>query len=191
MTASPHQPETGPDTGADRGEDVNPETATGGFYEALMGFADPTGDPANVRRQTLALLQSIGMRLQYFAKVSADRTGIHPTDLQVLIILYRANPDHCCKVAAIQRGLGFTSGGMTRRLNTMVEKGFVERLADPEDGRAWLARLTPAGRAVSEALLSDTQPRNLAMLSEFSPQEWTTMIDLLKRLNRVMQESSL
>jgi DNA-binding MarR family transcriptional regulator len=160
----------------------------GRFYAVLAGSqgAD-SGDGQHLRRRTMALLQAISSHLQAIAALHARETGLHETDLFVLGLVYRTTPDHVARVADVQHGLGITAGGMTRRLDSMVAGGLVERLPDPHDRRAWLVRLTAQGEALAEQLFASANERNRRLHAEFSDEEWTMMIGLLERLGGILE----
>jgi DNA-binding MarR family transcriptional regulator len=160
----------------------------GRFYTVLAGAEATSGDPRQqYRRQTMALLQGISSRLQKIAAEHAAETGLHVTDLFVLGLIYRTTDDHVARVADVQHGLGITAGGMTRRLDSMVSSGLVERVPDLDDGRAWLVRLTAAGTAMAEKLYASAQARNDRLHGEFNAKEWTALIGLLRRLEGAME----
>lgn len=54
-------------------------------------------------------------------------------------------------VQAIRTALDLDSGLMSRLLRSLEEEGLIETLANPQDARRRVARLTPAGRAEFEA----------------------------------------
>jgi len=160
----------------------------GRFYTVLAGFEEAQDDlRQQYRRKTLAVLQSISSRLQKIAAEHAAETGFHVTDLFVLGLIYRSTDDHVARVADVQHGLGITAGGMTRRLDSMVASGLVQREADPHDKRAWRVRLTETGAALAEQLYASAQARNDRLHAEFSVKEWQELITLLERLDRVME----
>ncbi|WP_397589008.1 MarR family winged helix-turn-helix transcriptional regulator [Sphingorhabdus sp.] len=159
----------------------------GRFYTLLAGAEVQTGDARQqYRRQTMALLQAISSRLQKIAAAHAAQTGLHVTDLFVMGLIYRTTDDHIAHVADVQHGLGITAGGMTRRLDSMVSSGLVERIPDPKDGRAWRVQLTNAGTALAEKLYASAEERNNRLHAEFNQKEWSTLIRLLKRLDGTM-----
>ncbi|MBV9843110.1 MAG: MarR family transcriptional regulator [Sphingomonadaceae bacterium] len=152
------------------------------FYAAIRGLDDHSGEQ-RLRRQAMGLLQDISTRLQQIAADTAATAEIHRSDLLVLALLYRANTARTVKASAIQRGLGFTAGGVTRRLDAMEAKQLIERVRDPADGRAWLVRLTAKGAELAARILERSDARNRRLLEEFSDAEWATMIALLRRVN--------
>jgi DNA-binding MarR family transcriptional regulator len=155
----------------------------GRFYSALLGLAEPQSEEELERRTAMALVQSIAANLQRAAQHAAARLGIHVSDLYVIMLLFRASEDHTAKVGAIQRSLGFTAGGMTRRLDSMSRNGLVERLPDPSDGRAWLARLTDRGCALAEEIFAASTARSSLASGRLSAREWRQLSTLLKRVD--------
>jgi DNA-binding MarR family transcriptional regulator len=76
---------------------------------------------------------------------------------------------------------------VTRRLDAMESRGLVERLPDPDDGRAKLARLTEAGRALAARALERSDARNRRLHDAFSTGEWQTLTLLLRRLGPALE----
>ncbi|MGH2718802.1 MAG: MarR family winged helix-turn-helix transcriptional regulator [Actinomycetota bacterium] len=76
-------------------------------------------------------------------------SGLRATQLPILVALGWAGPVPLTKLA---EGLALDRTTLTRNLKTLQERGFVG-LADTEDGRVHLVRLTGEGRQVlTEAL---------------------------------------
>ena len=84
--------------------------------------------------------------------------------------------------ADIARHHGYDPGATTRLIDQLQERGLVERTRSKEDRRVVHLALTEEGRAVASAL----QPRavnNLNdVLSSFSHEDATKMVELLTRL---------
>lgn len=159
----------------------------GRFYSALLSMSVPDDSPQTYRRKVLGQLQAIAALTRSRSKSSADLTGQHPTSHLITVLAYRVNEAHLIKVRELQRGLGFTAGGITRRLDAMVREGLVERLPDPEDGRALLVRLTPAGVDLAEFLLKDADHRSHALEQTFTLEEWKMLSDLLLRFEKTIE----
>jgi DNA-binding MarR family transcriptional regulator len=59
------------------------------------------------------------------------------------------------RMSALSRYLMVTGGNVTGLATQLEGEGQVERLPDPEDGRSWRVRLTPAGRAAFAAMAGE------------------------------------
>jgi len=76
--------------------------------------------------------------------------GMSLADYQVLVHLSEAD-GQALRMADLAERLQLTPGGLTRRLNGLVELGLVERRVCPEDRRGSFAAMTPSGLATLEA----------------------------------------
>jgi DNA-binding MarR family transcriptional regulator len=158
----------------------------GRYYEALAGLAEGQSNAQQNRRQTLGLLQLINARLADIRAEHAAQSDVHPTDLLVLILLYLVDAGHTIRPTEIQRVLGFTAGGVTRRLTSMELKGLIRRSPDLLDGRAWQVSLTEHGEALARHHLAKNQGHNQKLEAEFSDDEWKTMVKLLDRFAKAI-----
>jgi DNA-binding MarR family transcriptional regulator len=159
------------------------------FYEAFIG-SDGAAPHAQVseRRKALALMQRIASDIRLLAAHSAERFGIHVTDFYILLLLYRAGPGCTLPVGSLQKSLGFTSGGMTRRLDRMEQAELIERVHDPTDRRAWQARLTRSGRALAAKIRLARASQLQDAYRELSDAEWRTLAELLARIGSRLDE---
>ena len=64
--------------------------------------------------------------------------------------------------------LGYDISVLSRQVNTMIDQGLITRVRDPNDGRAWLLRLTDEG----EARLQGTGQQWMTQM-----REWLTDFD--------------
>jgi DNA-binding MarR family transcriptional regulator len=72
--------------------------------------------------------------------------GLERGWFDLLAALRLAGPPYELNPTALMGSLMLSSGGMTKRLDTMERAGLIERHPDPGDRRGRLARLTPAGK---------------------------------------------
>lgn len=158
----------------------------GRFYEALAGLAEGQSREQQYRHQVLGLLQLVNSRLSEIRAELATQSDVHPTDLLVLILLLLVDPAHTIRPTEIQRALGFTAGGVTRRLASMEKKGLVQRTPDPDDGRAWRVSLTGQGEALAKSHVAQNKGRNQKLEAEFTDVEWKTMVNLLDRFAKAI-----
>jgi DNA-binding MarR family transcriptional regulator len=88
---------------------------------------------------------------------------LHEGEVNVLAALRRADPPHELTPTELYRSLLLSSGAMTNRLDRLERAGLVTRLADPDDGRRVLVRLTEQGRETIDAAM-DTHTAGLDRL---------------------------
>jgi DNA-binding MarR family transcriptional regulator len=85
-------------------------------------------------------------------------TGLDGAEFEFLLRLSRLPGPraHASKVAAL---MGFSSAGTTKLVARLEDKGMIDRVRDPEDGRAFQVALTDAGEAALRAGLKAHIPR--------------------------------
>jgi DNA-binding MarR family transcriptional regulator len=75
-----------------------------------------------------------------------------------------------------------SSGGMTKRLDRLVEAGLVMRSPDPADRRGTLVGLTKRGRDVVDAALLDHLANEERLVRPLTATERRTLDKLLRKL---------
>src|SRR5690349_2401527 len=81
--------------------------------------------------------------------------GLNAGEFDVLAALRREGDPFVLTPSALARTLMLSPAGMTNRLDRLVERGLVDRRADPDDRRSVLVALTPEGRRVVDAAVTD------------------------------------
>ncbi len=76
----------------------------------------------------------------------------------------------------------------TRLVDALVENGFVERVADPQDRRVVRITLTRAGKALYDTAVEFFNARLADFLSHFDAQEREQLLALFQKTIRVLQE---
>lgn len=130
-------------------------------------------------------LPSLGRLLNFAAQGSSSLSGrkLDPHGMSLA---------HWVILSALWRQDGLTVGELvqyyrskdvvlTRTLDRMVERGFVQRELDPSDRRVIRIRLTRKGKDLSH-LLAFYQEINDLLLKGFSTQERDTLYSLLERV---------
>jgi MarR family 2-MHQ and catechol resistance regulon transcriptional repressor len=72
----------------------------------------------------------------------------------------------------------------SRIANSLVDKGYLARARDPEDGRVVRLVATPAGAALCRRILADIAGEYAEMLADYSPEVRAGIIRLVGRLGR-------
>jgi DNA-binding MarR family transcriptional regulator len=108
--------------------------------------------------------------------------GLQPGWFDLLAALRRAGRPYELNPTQLRRATLLSSGGMTKRLDRLVEAGLVERRADPADRRGVLVGLTPHGKAVVDRSLEAHVTNEEGLLRSLAPADCRTLDDLLRTL---------
>jgi DNA-binding MarR family transcriptional regulator len=115
------------------------------------------------------------------AELVADH-GLTARDYEVLLYLAQA-PDRKLAMSALAERTMLTRSGITRLVDGLVQAGFVERIACPQDARVSYASLTAAGyNKLREAGRTHVASINRLFLSNYSSDEIEQLAALLGRL---------
>lgn len=74
---------------------------------------------------------------------------------------------------------------LTRILQTLVEKGYVNRTPHPTDGRRLLITITPSGRALIAANMDESERITARLQEHLGEDKLDTLLDLLNELDGV------
>ena len=107
------------------------------------------------------------------------RFGLSAEQAHVLLVLWLEGP---LKVGELGALLQLSSGTLTGAIDRMERAGLVKRVADPEDGRAWIlapARIDPKKQKAIIDTLGRTEDECFGELNERSRAE---LLELLERV---------
>jgi DNA-binding MarR family transcriptional regulator len=108
--------------------------------------------------------------------------GLQPGWFDLLAALRRAGAPYALNPTQLMRTTMLSSGGMTKRLDRLVEAGLVERRADPDDRRGTLVRLTRRGKAVIDRAVVTHLANERRLLSTLTRVQQQRLDDLLRAL---------
>ena len=91
-------------------------------------------------------------------------------------------------VSALASHTRVTKGAMTRLLDGLESRGFVERRQDPEDGRRWLIELTAAGRKEAERLAGMTGKAVDLVLSRLPKEMQKPAVEMISSLRKAAEQ---
>jgi DNA-binding MarR family transcriptional regulator len=113
-------------------------------------------------------------RVRTVADVPLDRAAV-----MVLGQLAEAGPVRPGELAA---RLGVEAPHVTRQVQRLQQAGYADRVPDPDDRRAQLIQLTPAGRAAAGRIREAGTTGMQAALAHWPPQERHQLATLLHRM---------
>ncbi|WP_077078517.1 MarR family winged helix-turn-helix transcriptional regulator [Mycobacterium numidiamassiliense] len=85
---------------------------------------------------------------------------------------------------ALAEAIGADKTRIIGTLDELQQAGYIERRPDPDDRRVRLLEITPAGRAVKNAVQSDIQHGEERWLAELTAEERRVFLRVLERLTR-------
>ena len=104
--------------------------------------------------QVTARLSRIGPHLARRQDEVFGRFGLSRGEVGALSALRVAVPPYRLSPTRLSRGLMLSSAGVTSRIDRLERRGFVRRLADPDDRRGVIIELTDQGREVVDAAVA-------------------------------------
>ncbi|MFD9940506.1 MarR family winged helix-turn-helix transcriptional regulator [Nonomuraea sp. NPDC059023] len=105
-------------------------------------------------------------------------------DAQVLIHLLDSGEPR--RVGAIAQALHVESPHVTRTVTKLERQGLLERVRDPDDGRAWRIWLTPRGTDVAQVCLRVNLELFETAMAAWDPQDRADLTRLLGKLSTEM-----
>lgn len=121
-------------------------------------------------------LVNLKMR-QVLARYQIERGG-----LDVLATLRRLGHPYETTPTQLYKTLVLTSGAITHRIDSLERADLVERLADPEDRRSMLIRLTKKGLALIDLAIKEYMAVEAEIISHLTEAEQKNLASLLKNI---------
>lgn len=90
-------------------------------------------------------------------------------------------------VSALASQARVTKGAMTRLLDGLESRGFVERQQDPNDGRRWLIELTASGRKEAGRLASMTESAVNLIMSQMPKDRRKQAVAIIAELRKAAE----
>jgi len=87
------------------------------------------------------------------------------------------------RASDVAQALGLDKSTVSRGLTQLESLGLIERIEDPDDGRARLLRLTTTGAAGFNAMRTQRQTEFRAILARWDSPDLAALATLLSRLN--------
>ena len=97
--------------------------------------------------ESMLLLTRFARLHDAFVEAGTARRGFTSAEFRVLGLLEYRGADRPASPTLIASWIVQTSGGLTATLRRLADRGAIERLVDPHDGRGKLVAITPSGLA--------------------------------------------
>ncbi|WP_295692751.1 MarR family transcriptional regulator [Lapillicoccus sp.] len=114
----------------------------------------------------LSRISRLARHLDLARNSAFARHGLEGWEFDVLSALRRSGKPYQLSPGQLVTQTLVTSGTMTNRVDRLVTRGLVGRSPDPDDRRGVIVALTPSGREVVDAAMSDLLDRERLLLSQ-------------------------
>lgn len=114
--------------------------------------------------------------------------GLHPGEFDVLATLRRAGAPYALTPTALYEASMVTSGAMTGRIDRLAREGLIERAQNPEDRRGTLVKLSEAGFALVDRMMTEHVANEVRILAGLTRAEQERLSALLAKLIATLPE---
>jgi len=129
-----------------------------------------------LRDELVELLRSYSIEAQQLAETFAQRHGLHPTDLQALIAVMRAeSAGDPLTPGRLGEAVGLSSGATTAVIDRLERAGHLRRTRESTDRRVVHLRYGEPGMALASSFFRPLGARSHAVTDEFSTAELATV----------------
>jgi len=133
----------------------------------------------------------IDKQLEDGIHIEVERFDILPGDFKVLFRLSVCGADNPQSPTAIYKNLGLTSGGLTKILHRLEDKGLIDRLDNPDDRRSTLVKITSSGVERINSIFNRVIDRDQEYFSVLDKEERKTLTRLFEKLLRTQNNSCI
>lgn len=145
------------------------------------GAAETDAKRDMVRRVGVAV-RTMGAQSVITSRTVADHFGLNMTDLEVLDLIFLRGE---ASAGDLAHATGLTSGSVTALIDRLTTAGYVERAADPADGRRVLVRVLPEAIEPIKSMYLRMQEQSFALWSRHAAEELQLIEDFLVRSTEV------
>jgi DNA-binding MarR family transcriptional regulator len=115
--------------------------------------------------------------------------GLQRGWFDLLAALRRAGSPYELNPTQLMAATMLSSGGITKRLDSMEVAGLVERRADPTDRRGTLVKLTRRGRTLVDRALEEHVAHEERLLAGLTPNQRKSLDGLLRTLLEHLEQA--
>jgi len=136
---------------------------------------------------TIGRLRLAGQLVSAFYERSVKPFDLRPADFFLLSELRRAGPPYTLSPGELSLELVRSSGGITRMLDQLEQRGWIRREPDPNDRRGVRVCLTDEGRELIDEAMVDHFENEAELFEDLSPANKQHLADLLREVVSILQ----
>jgi DNA-binding MarR family transcriptional regulator len=124
----------------------------------------------------------VGGLFQRAVRAELSELGLSYAEFDVLAALHRAGEPYRLRPSELSRSLFLTSGGTSNVLHRLTAAGYVERRANPGDGRSRWVGLTDEGRRVARTALDASARAHAKVMADVPDEAVRRAADALREV---------
>src|SRR6478672_3763514 len=148
----------------------------------LEGWSGVRPDLGVDALQVTARLSRVGAHLARRQDAVFGRFGLGRGEVGALSALRVAGPPYRLSPTHLAKGLMLSSAGITSRIDRLERRGFVRRLADPNDRRGVMVELTDEGLGAVDSAVAALTVSDRQLLARLEPDEISQLESILRKL---------
>jgi DNA-binding MarR family transcriptional regulator len=133
--------------------------------------------------QVLSRVARLSRHLERARRAAFAVSALESWEFDVLSALRRAGSPYQLSPKALLQQTLVSSGTMTNRIDRLVDRGLVERRADPGDGRGILVVMTATGQERVDRAIRELLEGEAELLDGLSPVDQERLAALLRKLS--------
>ena len=134
-------------------------------------------------------LRRYGAEASRVVDVFAKTHGMHPTDLQALVVILNAErQDETATPGMLRQMLNLTSGAVTGAVDRLVRAGHVRRVPDAHDRRQVRLHRDETGQEVGEEFFGPLSDRVDASMARYDEDQLELIEDFMATVAEAMAE---
>src|SRR6476469_281948 len=137
--------------------------------------------------QVTARLTRVGAHLARRQDAVFGRFGLGRGEVGALSALRVSGPPYRLSPTHLAKGLMLSSAGATSRIDRLERRGFVRRLADPDDRRGVIIELMDKGSEVVDEAVAALAISDRQLMERLDPQEVEQLEGLLRKLLALLE----
>jgi DNA-binding MarR family transcriptional regulator len=145
----------------------------------------PPNDASVGGAALLGVVRAIGSATDAYRRAVAAAVGLGTADLVALSLLHREQPQ---QAGQIGEWAGLTPGSVTALLNRLEARGYVTRIRPTHNRRSLQVRLTPAGRALGDAVINGLLPTMDRIADELGPTACRNALSAFQKINTALDD---
>ena len=140
-------------------------------------------DPEAIARQTIAEPATAAAVAALIELMSAlhQRRSLHQQGAPARALLVHLAKVGQMRPADLAASMNLDRSTISRHLGNLAAQGLIERDADPQDGRAYVLRVTAEGRLEAQAYIADRIAKVADIIDDWPAHDRTAFAELLTR----------